>query len=153
MDTSVTIIGLLIIIIIAIPLYFVFRSNSVNRKKIQEVYDQYKHYNFSNGAELHKLVLAIDEIQKAFLLIDMSAPGKVSFVNLKEKKSCSLFTETEAGSGQIHKIGFEFADHNANKEFVTVYAAEHNHMGEIYLHEVRQMAITWQKIIQDCMVR
>ena len=50
MDTSVTIIGLIIIVIIGIPLYFVFRSNVVNKKKIKQLFNQYSQdnrYNFS----------------------------------------------------------------------------------------------------------
>ncbi|MDI5895013.1 hypothetical protein [Flavobacterium algoritolerans] len=49
MDTSVTIIGLALTFIIAIPLFYVIRSNSINKTKIKNIktkFSQNNRFNF-----------------------------------------------------------------------------------------------------------
>ena len=111
MDTSVTIIGLIIIVIIGIPLYFVFRSNVVNKKKIKQLFNQYSQdnrYNFSQHEIQNKKVIAIDEIAKGLLLLDLNEKiEKVLFVDLKKVTSCKLVVTKTNNTNEISKIDFQ----------------------------------------------
>jgi uncharacterized membrane protein (DUF106 family) len=75
MDTSVTIIGIIITLLISIPLFFIFRSNIVNRNKIKEIkkqHSQNNHYNFELTETQNKKIVSIDQKNKGFLFIDFS---------------------------------------------------------------------------------
>lgn len=158
MDTSVTIIGIIIIIIIGIPLYFVFRSNTVNRKKINQLFHQYNQnnrYNFSQHEIQNKKVIAIDEITKGLLLIDLNDEiENVLFVDLKKVASCKLVTTDSDNKKTISKIEFEFQMKNSNesKRFA-FYRIEKDQIGQVCLYEDHQLAIKWETIIQNCIRR
>jgi hypothetical protein len=158
MDTSVTIIGIIIIIIIGIPLYFVFRSNTVNRKKINQLFHQYNQnnrYNFSQHEIQNKKVIAIDEITKGLLLIDLNDEiENVLFVDLKKVASCKLVITDSDNKKTISKIEFEFQMKNSNesKRFA-FYRIEKDQIGQVCLYEDHQLAIKWETIIQNCIRR
>ena len=155
MDTAVTIIGVIIAIIIGIPLYFVFRSNAVNKKQIKAIFNQHPSYNFKQNEEKNKKVLAIDEIKKGFLLIDLnSGIAKTSFINLKEVHSCHLVRTTAAHSNTVVKIEFEFQYRDNNRKvLVPFYNIDDDQIGQVYVYEENQLAEKWEKIIQDCISR
>ena len=54
MDTAVTIIGLVITILIAIPLYFVIRGNNTEKKKIKAIQALYNPENTFDFEETEK---------------------------------------------------------------------------------------------------
>jgi hypothetical protein len=158
MDTSVTIIGLLITILIAIPLFFVFRSNVLNKNKIKAIkkqYSQNNHFNFEFTESQNKKVLALDKKNKGFLLIDFNAEKEfVYFVNLNDVHSCKLVPTTEIKSDTILKLEFEF-DHKETKkkEQILFYTIENEILDQVCLHEDHQLAKKWIQIIQDCIAR
>ena len=155
MDTSVTIIGLIITILIGIPLFFVFRSNVINKNKIKEIkkqYSQNNHFNFELTESQNKKVLALDEKNKGFILIDFnSAKESVYFVNLNDVSSCRLVPTTENNSDKIIKIEFEFEHKETKKrEQILFYTIENEIIDQVCLYEDNQLAKKWIKIIQDC---
>ncbi|PWA06113.1 hypothetical protein [Flavobacterium psychrotolerans] len=158
MDTSVTIIGIIIIIIIGIPLYFVFRSNVVNRKKINQLFEQYSqnnYYNFSQHEIQNKKILAIDEIKKGLLLIDLNETNEnVLFLDLKKVTNCKLlFTKTNTND-TIEKIEFQFQFKESDKKkCFAFYRIEKDQIGQVCLYEDHQLAKKWETIIQNCISR
>jgi hypothetical protein len=155
MDTSSTIIGLIIIILIAIPLFFVFRSNVINKTKIKEIkknYSQNNHFNFEITETQNKKVLALDEKNKGFLLMDFNSTEEVvSFVNLNTVNSCKLVATTENNSRKIIKIEFEFDYKEAHKkELIQFYTIENEKINQECLYEDHVLAKKWTKIITDC---
>lgn len=158
MDTSVTIIGLAITIIIGIPLFFVFRSNVINKKKIKEIkksYSQNNHFNFELTESQNKKVLALDAKNKGFLLIDFnSVKEAVFFVNLNDVRSCKLVAIIENNSNAIQKIEFEFEYKGTEKkELILFYTIENEILDQVCLYEDHKLAQKWMQIIEDCISR
>jgi hypothetical protein len=108
MDTSVNIIGLIILILIGIPLSFAFRSNVINKKKIKAIkkqYSQNERLNFELTEAQNKKVLALDKKNKGFLFMDFnSEKDSVYFVNLNDTNSCKIVLTTENNSDTIVKM-------------------------------------------------
>ncbi|MFV8393128.1 hypothetical protein [Flavobacterium sp. LB2P6] len=156
MDTSVTIIGLVLTFIIAIPLLYVIRSNSINKTKIKTIktkFSQNNCFNFESLTETqNKKVLALDEKNKGFLLIDFSAKEEVVFfVDLSTIQTCKLVPTAENNSDTILKIEFEFQYKEAKKaEYISFYKIENDQIGQVCLYEDHQLAKKWTKMIQDC---
>lgn len=155
MDTSVTIIGLIITVLISIPLFFVFRSNVLNKNKIKAIKQQYSqnnHFNFELTETQNKKVLALDPKNKGFLLIDFNtAKESIYFVNLIEVHSCKLVPTTEINSDKILKIEFEFEYKETKKrENILFYTIENEIVDQVCLYEDHQLAKKWMKIIQNC---
>lgn len=148
MDTSVTIIGVVISALIGIPLYKVFRASALNKNKIKEILSRFPQYQFGLTETQNKRVLALDPKNKGFLLIDFNhQPEVVSFVNLNEVTSCQLVPTTEGNSQDIIKIELEFLYRDSTKQMVTCYAAEHDQMTQVCLYEDHELAKRWQKQI------
>jgi hypothetical protein len=155
MDTSVTIIGLIITILIGIPLFYAMRSNSINKAKIKEImnkFSQNNRFNFEKTETQNKKVLALDEKSKGFLLIDFNSKEKevVNFIDLNTVESCKLNITTEGNSNTIEKIDFEFHKKDKKIETFPFYKIENDQMGQVCLHEDHQVAKKWREIIQDC---
>lgn len=148
MDTSVTIIGLVITAMIAFPLYKVFRSNALNKSQVRAAMQKYPQYHFGLTETQNKKVLALDEKNKGFLLIDFNyKPERSTFVNLNEVAACKLIPTTQGFSGEIVKIEFEFVYKNTAKELVPFYNIEHDQITQVCLHEDHELAKKWQEHI------
>ena len=148
MDTSVTLIGIVITILIAIPLYKVFRSNAVNKKRIKEIMAEHPKFKFGQTQTLNKKTYALDEKGKGFLFIDFNyKPDKNWFVDLNQVSASRLIPTTENFSGEIIKIELEFSYKNSTKELVPVYNIEHDQITQVCLHEDHELAKEWQKKI------
>ena len=155
MDTSVTIIGLILTLIIAIPLFYSMRSSSINKAKIKAIknkFSQNNRFTFELTETQNKKVLALDQKNKGFLLIDFNAKEEVvSFVDLNTVQSCKLVPTTENNSDTIVKIEFEFQYKQAKKtEYISFYKIENDQIGQVCLYEDHQLAKKWAKMIQDC---
>lgn len=155
MDTSVTIIGLFITLLIGIPLFYVMRSNSINSNKIKEIKNKFSQNNrlkFELTETQNKKVLSLDEKNKGFLLIDFNTKEEiVTFVDLNTVQSCKLVLTTENNSDTIVKIEFEFQHQKDKKtEFVPFYKIENDQMNQVCLYEDHQLAKKWREKIQDC---
>jgi hypothetical protein len=156
MDTSVTIIGLFITALIGIPIFYAMRSNSINKTKIKEImknFSQNNHYIFQITETQNKKVLALDEKNKGFLLMDFNSKEKeiVNFVDLNTVDSCKLSITAEANSDTIVKIEFEFQYKKDKKtESFPFYKIENDQIGQVCLYEDHQLAKKWREIIQNC---
>lgn len=155
MDTSVTIIGLFITLLIGIPLFYAMKSNSINNNKIKEIKNKFSQNNrlkFELTETLNKKVLALDEKNKGFLFIDFNSKEEVAtFVDLNTVQSCKLILTTESNSDTIVKIEFEFQyKKNKKTEFIPFYKIENDQMNQVCLYEDHQLAKKWREIIQDC---
>jgi hypothetical protein len=156
MDTSVTIIGLFITLLIGIPLFYVMRSNSINNTKIKEVKNKFSQNNrlkFELTETQNKKVLALDEKNKGFLLMDFNYKEEeiVNFIDLNAVDSCKLSITAEGNSNTIVKIEFEFQyKKNKKTEFIPFYKIENDQIGQVCLYEDHQLAKKWREIIQDC---
>ena len=156
MDTSVTIIGLFITLLIGIPLIYAMRSNSINNTKIKEIKNKFSQNNrlkFELTETQNKKVLALDEKNKGFLLMDFnSKEGEiVNFIDLNTVDSCKLSITAEGNSNTIVKIDFEF-QYKKDKKTASIpfYKIENDQMNQVCLYEDHQLAKKWREIIQDC---
>ena len=156
MDTSVTIIGLFITLLIGIPLFYVMRSNSINNNKIKEIKNKFSQNNrlkFELTETQNKKVLALDEKNKGFLLMDFNSKEEeiVNFIDLNAVDSCKLSITAEGNSNTIVKIEFEF-QYKKDKKTASIpfYKIENDQMNQVCLYEDHQLAKKWREIIQDC---
>lgn len=152
MDTSVTIIGLVITILIGIPITLVFRSNIMNRTKIKEIKKQHSqngHYNFELTETQNKKILSIDQKNKGFLFIDFSYKKETSyFVDLKEILLCNLLETTQSKLGKIAKIEIEFVHKNTmEKKLIPIYNVENHYLDFNCLFEDHTLAKKWVEVI------
>lgn len=156
MDTSVTIIGLFITALIGIPIFYAIRSNSINKTKVKEImkkFSQNNRFNFELTETQNKKVLALDEKNKGFLLMDFNSKEQeiVNFIDLNTVDSCKLSITAEGNSNTIAKIDFEFQDKKDKKtESIAFYKIENDQIGQVCLYEDHQLAKKWREILQDC---
>lgn len=152
MDTSVTIIGLVITILIAIPITLVFRSNIMNKAKIKEIKKQYSqndHYNFELTETQNKKILSLDQKNKGFLFIDFSYKKEtVYFVDLKDILLCNLLETTQSKLGTIANVEIELVHKNTmKKEMIPIYNIENHFLDFNCLFEDHKLAKKWVSLI------
>ncbi|MGL3000587.1 hypothetical protein [Flavobacterium sp. RSSB_23] len=157
MDTAVTIIGFFITLLIAIPLYFVIRGNSINKKKIkaiQALYNPENTFDFEETEKQNKKVFSIDKKNKAFLFIDFNPKETLSkFIDLNQIVGCHMLYTTDSDSNKTVKIEFELLyKHINHKEVFTVYDATFDPMNQICLFEDEKLAKNWRQKINSLLV-
>ena len=156
MDTSITIIGLVLSLLIAIPILYSIRSNSLNKSKITAIKNQYSqngYFNFDVTETLNKKVLAMDDKNKGFLLMDFNPKSESNkFINLNDVQSCKLAVIKENGSDNTNQIDLEFHYKESKKtESVPFYKIENDQMGQVCLYEDHQLAKKWKTLIDSCL--
>jgi hypothetical protein len=154
MDTSVTIIGLIITILIGIPLTLVFRSNITNRAKIKEIKKQYSQnnlYNFELSETQNKKIVSIDQKNKGFLFIDFSYKEETAyFVDLKNILLCNLLVTTLSKLGTISKVEIELVHKDTmRKEMIPIYNIDNHFLDFNCLYEDHKLAEKWVDLIND----
>lgn len=155
MDSTITIIGIVIAIIVAIPIYYSARSSAANKTKILEIK---KKFNPSNPQEFdmtesqNKKTLTIDTKNKKFILMNFNAnQDECTFVDLKTVSSCKLILTTEGRSDSIVKIDFEFITNETSKKItIPFYDFDDDRIKQISMYQDHEFAKKWLKIIQDC---
>lgn len=152
MDTSVTIIGLIITILIAIPITLVFRSNITNKAKIKEIKKQFSqndHYNFDVSETQNKKILSIDPKNKGFLFIDFSYKKETAyFVDLKNIILCNLQVTTQSRLGTIAKVEIELVHKDTmRKEMIPIYNIDNHFLDFNCLFEDHKLAKKWVDLI------
>ena len=157
MDTAVTIIGLVITILIAIPLYFVIRGNNTDKKKIkaiQALYNPENTFDFEETEKQNKKVFAIDKKNKALLFIDFNPKETLSkFIDLNQIVGCHLLYTTDVKTNKTVKIEFELLYKRINhKEVFTVYDAKFDPMNQVCLFEDEKLAKNWRQKINSLLV-
>lgn len=157
MDTAVTIIGLVITILIAIPLYFVIRGNNIDKKKIkaiQALHNPDNNLNFEETDKQNKKVFSIDKKNKAFLFIDFNPKETLfKFIDLNQIVGCHLLYTTDVKTNKTVKIEFELLYKRINhKEVFTVYDAKFDPMNQVCLFEDEKLAKNWRQKINSLLV-
>ncbi len=75
MDLPVIIIGLIFILIISAPLYFVLKSKKIDKNQMDSLFAQYSQnnrYRFQLVASHHRKALAIDTQNQGMLFMDFN---------------------------------------------------------------------------------
>ena len=157
MDTAVTIIGLVITILIAIPLYFVIRGNNTDKKKIkaiQALYNPENTFDFEETEKQNKKVFSIDKKNKALLFIDFNPKETLSkFIDLNQIVGCHLLYTTDVKTNKTVKIEFELLYKRINhKEVFTVYDAKFDPMNQVCLFDDEKLAKNWRQKINSLLV-
>ncbi|MGL2993858.1 hypothetical protein [Flavobacterium sp. TSSA_36] len=156
MDTSVTIIGLVITILISIPLYFVFRSNVIHKNKIiaiQKLNNPEKKFNFKDTENQNKKVFSLDPKGKVVLFIDFN-PAKTfsKLIDTTTITSCELAYVTDQETDRTSKIELVFNfKQKTKKESITVYDSKFDLLHQICLYEDDQFAKRWKSKIDHCL--
>ena len=155
MDTSSTIIGLIIMLLMGIPLIFAFRSNLIKKKKIAQIKKKFSlngYYNFELTETQNKKIISIDQKNKGFLFIDFSYKEKESvyFVDLKNIILCSLIKTNENKSDTVATIEIEFVHKNTmKKEMIPIYNVENDFIDFNCLYEDHKLAEKWVTLINN----
>lgn len=107
METSTTIIGLGLVLITILPIIFLLRNQHINASKIETILKQYNQGNakaFTIRENINNKVLALDERNKKFVLIDLNTkPEVVTFADLKEIGHCEIHRKIEQSQTSTKK--------------------------------------------------
>lgn len=155
MDTSIAIIGLVLTILIALPIFYSIRANSMNKSKIEKIkaeFSQNNRFKFETTETLNKKVVALDEKNKGFLLMDFNLKSEKNlFVDLKDIQTSKLVVTKDNSGETITQIDLEF-HYKENKKIKSVpfYKIENDQMGQLCLYEDHQLAKKYKQIIDNC---
>ena len=158
METSVTIIGIVIAIIVAIPIYFSARSSAANKSRILNIKKKFNPNNpeqFDLTESQNNKTLTIDQKNRKFILMNFNPNQQESiFVDLNTISSCKLIPTTDANSDTIIKIDFEFQEKETSKKIlIPFYDFDDDRIKQISAYQDHQFAKKWLKIIQDSISR
>lgn len=154
MDTSVTIIGIVIAIIVAIPIYFSARTSAANKSKILDIKKKFNSANpesFDLTESQSNKTLTIDQKNRQFILMNFNPNQQEStFVDLKNVSSCKLGLTNDGNSDTILKIDFEFQEKETSKKIIIpFYDFDDDRIKQISAYQDHLFAKKWLKIIQD----
>ncbi|MFH6935352.1 hypothetical protein [Flavobacterium sp. YO12] len=154
MDTSITIIGIVIAIIVAVPVYFSARSSAANKSKILDIKKKFNPTHpedFDLTESQNNKTLTIDQKNRKFILMNFNPNQQESiYVDLKSVSSCKLVLTTEGNSETIVKIDFEFQDKETSKKItIPFYDFDDDRIKQISVYQDHMFAKKWLKIIQD----
>ena len=114
METSVTIIGIVIAIIVAIPIYYSARSNAANKSKILGIKKKFNPTHpedFDLTESQSNKTLTLDQKNRRFILMNFNPNQQEStYLDLKSVASSKIVLTTEGPSDTMIKIDFEFQD-------------------------------------------
>ncbi|MBF4484217.1 hypothetical protein [Flavobacterium sp. CSZ] len=158
METSVTIIGIVIAIIVAIPVYFSARTSAASKSKILNIKKKFSPTHpedFDLTESQSNKTLTIDQKNRRFILMNFNPNQQESmYVDLKTVSSCKLVLTTEGPSDTIVKIDFEFQDKETPKKItIPFYDFDDDRIKQISAYQDHQFAKKWLKIIQDSISR
>ena len=154
METSVTIIGVVIAIIVAIPIYFSARTSAANKSKILNIKKKFNPTHpedFDLTESQNNKTFTIDQKYRKFILMNFNPnQQEAAFVDLKTVSSCKLILTTDGNSDTILKIDFEFQDRATSKKItIPFYDFDDDRIKQISAYQDHMFAKKWLKIIQD----
>jgi hypothetical protein len=154
METSVTIIGIVIAIIVAIPIYFSARTSAANKSKILNIKKKFNPTHpedFDLTESQNNKTFTIDQKYRKFILMNFNPnQQEAAFVDLKTVSSCKLILTTDGNSDTILKIDFEFQDRATSKKItILFYDFDDDRIKQISAYQDHMFAKKWLKIIQD----
>lgn len=154
METPIIIIGLLFILIIAVPLYFVMKGNKINQQQIDSLFAQYSQnnrYQFQLVASHQRKALAMDTQNRGLLFIDFNLHEPfVVFQDLAKITSCAVATANPQGkSNLLKKVEWIFFSKNgtAQEQGILFHDADKQYIVPVYAQEELKLAEQWQEVI------
>lgn len=158
METTTTIMGIVILIIVAIPVYFSARSSAASKSRILNIKKRFNPTNpenFDLTESINNKTLTIDQKNNKFILMNFNPNQQESiYVDLNTTASCKLIPTTDANSDTIIKIDFEFQEKNSSKKItIPFYDFDDDRIKQISVYQDHQFAKKWIKIIQDSISR
>jgi hypothetical protein len=158
MDTSVTIIGIVIAIIVTIPIYYSARSNAASKTKILNIKKKFNPthpQDFDLTDSQSNKTLTIDQKHRKFILMNFNPNQQEStYVDLRSVSSCKLVLTTDQNSDTIVKIDFEFQEKETDKKItIPFYDFDDDRIKQISVYQDHMFAKKWLKIIQDSISR
>ena len=155
MDTPIIIIGLILILIVAIPLYFVLRAHKLDQSQINSLFAQYSQdnkYQFQLIATHSRKALGMDSKKKGLLFIDFNLKEPyVAFQDLKKSESCNIATSSPQGKSHVLKkveLFFTSKSGTPQDNSLLFHDADKNYIVPVYAQEELKLAQQWQEIIQ-----
>lgn len=158
METSVTIIGIVIAIIVAIPVYFSARSNAASKSRILNIKKKFNPNhpeNFDLTESQNNKTLTLDQKEQRFILMNFNPNQQEStYLDLKNVSSSKLVLTTDGHSDTIMKIDFEFQEKETPKKItIPFYDFDDDRIKQISAYQDHMFAKKWHKIIQDSISR
>lgn len=155
MDTPVIIIGLVLIAIVALPIYFVLRANQLDKNQIKTLFAQNSQdnkYQFELIAAHNRKVLGMDSKKKGLLFIDFNLKEPyVSFQDLRQSESCKVATSGPQGKSNIMNRVELFFTSKAGTPLdnsVLFHDSDNDYIVPVYAQEELKLAQQWQEVIQ-----
>ncbi|HEY1194645.1 MULTISPECIES: hypothetical protein [Flavobacterium] len=158
METTTTIMGIVILIIVAIPVYFSARSSKASKTRILNIKKRFNPNHpeeFDLTESINNKTLTIDQKNNKFILMNFNPNQQESiYVDLNTIASCKLIPTTDAASDTIIKIDFEFQEKGTSKNItIPFYDFDDDRIKQISVYQDHQFAKKWLKIIQDSISR
>jgi len=158
METTTTIMGIVILIIVAIPVYFSARSSAASKSRILNIKKRFNPNHpedFDLTESINNKTLTIDQKNNKFILMNFNPNQQEStYVDLNAIASVKLIPTTDAGSDTIIKIDFEFQEKETPKKIIIpFYDFDDDRIKQISVYQDHQFAKKWLKIIQDSISR
>ena len=150
MDKASLIIGLVLTLVCALPLFYIVNKQSQNRKKVNEIFHSFGEgkYNFATNETHYKKIYALDKDNKAFLFLDLDKEtDRTHFVDLNEMTSCKV---EEISAGRNSRIVMTFKAGAKQTKEIILYDLATDKLGKAYWLENEKFAKKWQTLIEDC---
>lgn len=158
METSTTLIGLFLILLTALPIFLLLRTQHKNKSKIETILKQFNQGNskeFNLRESLNNKIIAFNEMKKKLVLIDLNVkPEIVTYVDLNEISNSKIIREMEHFDGSKSTKEFitkvEILLHNKkNQQDETLKFYDYEYEKPIQLNYFRdnQLAEKWLEII------
>lgn len=155
MDTSIIIIGLVLLLIVVLPIFFILNAKKINQKQVNSLFEQHSQgdeYKFQLIANQGRKVLGMDSQKKGLLFIDFNLKEPfVTFQDLKQSESCAVATSSPLGkSNVLEKIEWIFMSKKGTPidNSVLFHDSNRNYLLPVYAHEELKIAQQWQQTIQ-----
>lgn len=155
MDTPIIIIGLVLIAIVAFPLYFVLRAHKLDQNQIKALFAQHSQsnqYQFQLIATQNRKALGFDSKKKGLLFIDFNLNEPyVSFQDLKKSQHCEVAISSPQGkSNALKKVELFFMSKKGEPQESTLlfHDSDKQYIVPAYAHEELKLAQQWQQLIQ-----
>ncbi|MGL2966692.1 hypothetical protein [Flavobacterium sp. XGLA_31] len=154
MDTPVIIIGIVLLAIVVVPVYFVLKGKKIDEKQIKTLFAQYSQnnrYRFQLMATHHRKALAIDPVNRGLLFIDFNlSEPYVAFRDLTETKECAVATDNPQGlTNVVKKVEWIFFSRTGLSQHHDLVFHDKNrpYIVPVYGHEEQRLAEEWQQLI------
>ncbi|MDI9257213.1 hypothetical protein [Flavobacterium sedimenticola] len=156
MDLSIIIISAILVLIIAVPLFFVMRTHKLDTRKIDTLFAQHSQnnqYKFTLVETHHRKTLGFDAQNQGLLFIDFNFNEPyVLFRDLRNCNRCTVdtvFDSRQTNKPQKVTLAFQSTSEKQAIEPLLFYDESKPHIVPVYGNEELQLAEQWRQIIQS----